>query len=85
MSTSCKLSSLNTDGRLEQFLSCMLPLSWKRFARRDIVDLFGMEKSGNVSLNSFCKLSKNEIVCSTVNNHCTCEKDILALQLFEDN
>jgi hypothetical protein len=50
---STKLSSLNTEGRPERFLSCTLPVSRKRFTRRDTVDLFGTGESGNVSLNSF--------------------------------
>jgi hypothetical protein len=32
----------------ERFLSCTLPVSRKRFTRRDIVDLFGTGESGNV-------------------------------------
>jgi hypothetical protein len=52
---------LNIEFRSERFLFCTLPASRKRFTRRDIVDLFGTGESGNVSLNSFCKLSKNEM------------------------
>jgi hypothetical protein len=48
-----KLSSLNTEGRLELFLSCMLPVSQKRFTGWDTVDLFGTAESGNLSPNSF--------------------------------
>jgi hypothetical protein len=48
-----RLSSLNTEGRPERFLSCTLPVSRKRFTRRDTVDLFGTGESGNASLNSF--------------------------------
>jgi hypothetical protein len=51
------VSSLNTEGRPERFLSCTLPVSWKRFTRRDTVDLFGTGESGNVSLNSFWQLT----------------------------
>jgi hypothetical protein len=47
------IPSLNTEGRPEQFLSCALPVSRKRFTRRDIVNLFGTGESGNVSQNSF--------------------------------
>jgi hypothetical protein len=46
---SSKLSSLNTDGRPERFLSCTLPVSRKRFTRRDTVNLFDTGESGNVS------------------------------------
>jgi hypothetical protein len=55
-----KLLSHNTEGWLEWFLSCMLPVSWKQFTRH-IVSLFGTGESGNVSLNSFWQVSKNEM------------------------
>jgi hypothetical protein len=38
-----------------------VPVSRKRFTRRDIVDLFGTGESGNVSLTHSGKLSKNEM------------------------
>jgi hypothetical protein len=38
-----------------------VPVSRKRFTRRDIVDLFGTGESENVSPNSSGKLSKNEM------------------------
>jgi hypothetical protein len=38
-----------------------VPVSRKRFIRRDIVDLFGAGQSGNVSLTHSGKLSKNEM------------------------
>jgi hypothetical protein len=37
----------------EWFLSCMLPVSRKRFTRWDTVNLFGTGELGNVSLSSF--------------------------------
>jgi hypothetical protein len=61
---SSKLSSHNTEGRPERFLSCTLAVSRKRFTRRDIVNLFGTGESGNVSINSFWQVSKNEVPSS---------------------
>jgi hypothetical protein len=52
--------SLNTEGRPERFLSCTLPVSRKRFTRRDIVYLFGIGESRNVSLTHSGKESKND-------------------------
>jgi hypothetical protein len=55
----------NTEGRPERFLTCTLPVSRKRFTRRDTVDLFGTGKSGNVPLNIF-RQSKVRTRCKVV-------------------
>jgi hypothetical protein len=59
-----ELSSLNTKGRPEWFVSCMLPVSRKRFTRCDTVDLFDRGESGNVFQTHSGKLSKNEMPSS---------------------
>jgi hypothetical protein len=55
--------------------------------RQDIVDMFGAGESGNVSLNSLWQNKKERDArqCSTMNNRCTSEEDILAVPQLKDN
>jgi hypothetical protein len=81
-------SLLNTKDRAEYFLFCTLPVSCERFTRWDTVPLFGTGESGNKSLNSFYQVKWERWYarwCPTMNTLSTCEEDILALWLFEDN
>jgi hypothetical protein len=47
-----KLSSYNTEGQPEWFLSCMLPVSWELFTGWDVVFFFGTGKGKVVLLCS---------------------------------
>jgi hypothetical protein len=63
--------------------SWVVPVSRKRFTRRDIIGMFGTGE--NVSLNSFCqdKQERDARWCSTVNTRCSNGKDILALDCWK--
>jgi hypothetical protein len=47
----------------------------------------GTGESGNASLHSFWQVKSEQDArqCPTTNTRCTCEKDMLAFGLFEEN
>jgi hypothetical protein len=83
---SSKLSSLNTEGRSKQFLSCLLRVTEKvhhtRY-RRSVWHWRIGKCIRKLILASYVR-TKCQVVLD-IEHACTCEKEITALQLLKDN
>jgi hypothetical protein len=81
---SSKLSLLRTEGRPEQRLSTILPVSRKRSTRRRIVDLFGTTESGEKCMNAFWHSTYDRVEkeCSRIKTRWSYKKKIFSQITF---